>query len=90
VVLDESTNETWLFDRINFAGSQSGLLFLFYFIKFSGFFPQFSYIENFVFPPPKLAKLVEITLEKQNKFKYFLNFWLKHDKKIPKNAHCSH
>jgi hypothetical protein len=53
VVLDESTNETWLFDRISFAGSQSGLLFLFYFINFLGFFPQFSYIENFVFPAPK-------------------------------------
>lgn len=88
MVLDESTNETWLF--VESVLQVTIRIVIFFKNYFLGFLPQFSYIENFVFPPPKLAKVVEIALEKQTKLKYFLNFWLKHDKKIPKNEHCSH
>jgi hypothetical protein len=83
VVLDVSINETF------FPGSQV-LVIWGYFYFFGGFSLSFLILKIWFFPPPKLAKLVEITLEKKFKFKYFLNFGLKNDKKILKKEHCSH
>jgi hypothetical protein len=77
VVLDVSINETF------FPGSQV-LVIWGYFYFFGGFSPNFLILKFWFFSPPKLAKLVEMTLEKQKKIKYFLNFWLKNDQKIPK------